>query len=114
MDMRCRGNAATREELYIPHPIDISDVVLPGEIAALVERIAENTHDVWAMGRIAEGWVYGERRDDVKKTTPCLIPYRELPESEKDFDRNTEISVIKLLLKLGYQITRRKPEENDV
>lgn len=90
--------------MYIPHPIDTSDVVLPAEIAALAERIAENTHDVWAAGRIAEGWVYGKRRDDVKKTTPCLVPYCDLPESEKDFDRNTEISAIKLLLKLGYRI----------
>ena len=92
--------------MYIPRPIDTSDIVLSDEIMALAERIAENTHEVWAAGRIAKGWTYGEYRDDVKKTTPCLVPYRDLPESEKDFDRSTEISVMKCLLKFGYRITR--------
>ena len=92
--------------MYIPKPIDVTDVELPEEISALAELLAENTHDVWAAGRIAEGWRYGEARDDARKTTPCLVPYAELPESEKAYDRDTSLSALKLILKLGYTISR--------
>lgn len=92
--------------MYDPKPIDTSDVILPEELLALTERIAENTHDIWAAGRIAEGWTYGEVKDSVKKTTPLLVPYGELPESEKAYDRNTSLETIKLIVKMGYRIER--------
>ena len=72
----------------------------------LTERIAENVHEVWAAGRIREGWRYGAVRDDAKKETPCLIPYSELPESEKEYDRNTAMETLKLILSLGYRIEK--------
>ncbi len=90
--------------MYIPKPIDTSDVRLSDELLALTEKIAENVHDVWASGRIAEGWTYGKKRDNEKKTTPLLIPYSELPESEKEYDRNTALETLKLIIKLGYKI----------
>lgn len=89
---------------YNPNPIDTSDVVLTPELLALTEKLAENTHDVWAKGRIEQGWKYGKTRDDDKKLHPCLIPYSELPESEKEYDRNTALETIKLIQKLGYFI----------
>ena len=92
---------------YKPSPVDTSDVILPEELLELTEKIAENTHDVWATGRLKDGWSYGETRDDEKKTTPCLVSYDELPDSEKEYDRNTSLETIKLIIKLVYQITRR-------
>ena len=92
---------------YKPSPVDTSDVILPEELLELTEKIAENTHDVWATGRLKDGWSYGETRDDEKKTTPCLVSYDELPDSEKEYDRNTSLETIKLIIKLGCQITRR-------
>lgn len=73
----------------------------------LTEKIAENVHEVWAAGRISEGWTYGEKRDDSVKKTPCLVPYSELPENEKDYDRNTAIETVKLIISLGYKIEKR-------
>ena len=93
--------------MYRPKPIDTSDVALPEELLALTEKIAENVHDVWAAGRIAEGWVYGEKKDAERKTTPLLIPYDELPEGEKDYDRNTAVETLKLIVKMGYRIEKR-------
>ena len=90
--------------MYTPTPTDTSDVRIPGELLELSERIAENTHDVWAAGRIAEGWKYGPVRDDKLKTTPCLVPYDQLPEIEKDYDRRTSMETIKLILNMGYRI----------
>ena len=89
----------------VPNPVDTSDIILPEEMIELTEKIAKNTHDVWAIGRIKEGWKYGEVRDDAKKNTPCMVEYDELPESEKEYDRNTSLETIKLILKLGYTIT---------
>jgi hypothetical protein len=74
---------------YTPHPIDTSDVELPQQLIDLGEQIAKNVHDVWSLGRINEGWTYGPERNDAEKKHPCLVPYEELPESEKDYDRNT-------------------------
>ncbi len=92
--------------MYQPKPIDTSDVQLPAELLELTETIAENVHDVWAASRIAEGWTYGEKRDNDKKTTPCLVPYAALPESEKAYDRNTAMETVRLIVKLGYEIRK--------
>lgn len=94
------------KETYTPKPIDTSGIVLPQELLDLTERVAENVHDVWAAGRLAEGWVYGEVKDVEKKTTPLLLPYSDLPESEKEYDRNTALETLKLVIKLGYQIIK--------
>ena len=81
-------------------------LVLSEDIMELCEALARNTHEVWSESRIREGWSYGERRDDEKKHHPCLVPYEELPESEKDYDRNTSLETLKLIIKLGYKITK--------
>lgn len=89
---------------YKPQPIDTSDITLPAELIELTEKIAKNTHDVWVVGRIKEGWKYGEQRDDANKLTPCMVAYEDLPDSEKEYDRNTSLETIKLIVKLGYKI----------
>ena len=89
---------------YTPQPIDTSDVELPQELIDLGEQIAKNVHDVWSLGRINEGWTYGSERNDAEKKHPCLVPYEELPESEKDFDRNTSQETLRLIMKLGFEI----------
>lgn len=93
--------------MYIPKPLDTSDVVLSEELMALKEEIAKNVHEVWSKGRIKDGWVYGEKRDDEKKTTPCLVPYEELSEEEKEYDRNTALETLKLITALGYEIKKK-------
>ena len=92
---------------YIPNPINVDDVKLPSELESLREAIAENTHEVWAAGRIKEGWTYGPKRDDKLKKHPDLIPYSELTEGEKQYDRDTAMNTIKLLIKLGYDLVKR-------
>lgn len=93
---------------YLPMPEDTSEIILDEQIMQLAERIAENTHDVWAKGRIAEGWKYGKVLDNVKKENPLLVPYCELSESEKDYDRRTSIETLKLVIKLGFDIKKRQ------
>jgi ryanodine receptor 2 len=92
---------------YHPQPIDSSGVTLSADILELTDRLAENAHDNWALARMADGWVYGPKRDDVRKQHPCLIAYDELPESEKQYDRRTAMETLKAILALGYVISRR-------
>ena len=91
---------------YVPQPMDTSDVQLPYELNVLVEQMAKNVHEVWAQSRINQGWTYGEERSDVLKTHPCLIPYEDLPEVEKDYDRDTALGTLKLINKLGFKISK--------
>lgn len=93
--------------MYQPKPIDTNGIELPSQILELTEKIAENVHENWAMGRIADGWIYGETRDDEKKMTPCLIPYSELPEEEKEYDRRTALQTLKTIIALGYTIEKK-------
>ena len=72
----------------------------------LIEQLAEQVHKTWMANRINEGWSYGSVRNDSLKQTPCIVPYDELPEIEKDYDRNTVRTTIKALYDLGFAITK--------
>ena len=91
---------------YTPNPIDTSSVVLPEELAPLAEELAKNVHEVWAKTRIEQGWTYGDTRDDLRKQHPCIVPYDELSEGEKEVDRNTSQETLRLIIKLGFKITK--------
>lgn len=91
---------------YVPEPLDTSGVQLPADLEKLVEKMSLNVHEVWAAGRIAEGWTWGPERDDEKKHHPCLVAYEDLPESEREYDRHTAVETIKLILSLGYHIEK--------
>lgn len=101
------NNDKMTNKQYIPKPIDTSDVELDDELKQLVEQLARNVHDNWSVGRIKEGWIYGPERNDTLKQNPCLVDYDDLPESEKDYDRNTAMETLKLILKMGWKIEMR-------
>jgi len=94
---------------YHPRPIDTSGISLPPELSALTEHLAENAHDLWAAQRLSQGWRFGPQRDDAKQLHPCLVPYAELPDSEKDYDRQAALGTLGAILSLGYRIW---PTEN--
>ena len=81
---------------YEPHPVDTSDISLPAELTPLIDDMCRNVHEVWAATRIAQGWTYGAR----------LVPYDDLTDEEREFDRNTSLETIKLILKLGFKINK--------
>ena len=90
---------------YIPSPVDTSGIELSEELNALGEALAKNVHDVWAAGRIADGWTRGPRNDELKQH-PCLVPYEELSEEEKDYDRRTSVETLKFIVSQGYSIVK--------
>lgn len=95
----------TEKTSYVPQPIDARNVELAPEILELAERLAENAHDVWALGRVREGWRYGPTRNDERKEHPDLVPYSELSESEKEYDRKTALETLKAIVALGFVVT---------
>ena len=91
---------------YTPQPIDTSEVRLSDELVGLTEKLAENIHELWARTRIEEGWHFGQKKSEVMKTTPNLVPYAELPEEEKQYDRQSAMETLKTIVGLGYRIER--------
>lgn len=96
---------------YIPKPLDTNGIELPCGLSELIEKMAENVHEVWAKGRIEQGWRYGKERNDVLKTHPCLVPYDALPEEEKEYDRRTAVETLKLILMSGFRIEKKETQD---
>ena len=91
---------------YEPKPLDTSNVRLPDSLEDLIEQLAENVHEVWASGRLAEGWRLGPQRSDETKEHPNLVPFDELPDVEKEVDRRTAVQTLKMILAIGYRIEK--------
>lgn len=85
-----------------PSPLNINRLVLPEQ---LIEQVARNVHDQWALERQRQGWTWGEHRDDDKKEHPGIVPYDILTNDEKEIDRVTVRAVISALLAQGATIT---------
>nr|CAD7393765.1 unnamed protein product [Timema cristinae] len=94
---------------FVPTPVDTSAITLPTYVESIRDRLAENIHEMWAMNKIEAGWIYGERRDDIRKIHPCLIQFERLPPAEKRYDSQLAVQTLKTILALGYYITMDKP-----
>jgi len=97
-----------RNREWLPAPINTTDIELSDDMKELAERIARNIHEVWGAARKNEGWTWGPQRDDEKLETPNMVPYDELTECERDYDRRTVTETIKTLLYMGYDISKKK------
>jgi hypothetical protein len=93
------------ESDYRPRPLATEHIPLTPEILALVESLAENAHEIWAAERMRDGWSWGPARDDAKREHPCLVPYAELPEREREYDRAMVLGSVRAILALGYTIS---------
>jgi len=92
---------------YNPQPINVEDIDLDANLNELTEAIAENAHDIWARARMDEGWTYGPVRNDTLKQHPDLVPYTQLPDSEKEYDRLMAMNTLRLVRRLGFDIINR-------
>ena len=92
--------------MKLPKLEELGDVKLPSELEKFIEDLAKQEHEVWAQSRMEQGWTYGPERNDQLKHHPCLVPYEELPEVEKAYDRDTAVGTLKLIQKLGFTITK--------
>ena len=92
--------------MKLPKLEELGDVKLPSELETFIEDLSKQQHDVWVQSRMEQGWTYGPERNDQLKHHHCLVPYEELPEVEKAYDRDTAVGTLKLIQKLGFTITK--------
>lgn len=92
---------------YNPQPINVEDIDFDANLEELTEAIAENAHDIWARARMDEGWTYGPVRNDALKQHPDLVPYSQLLDSEKEYDRIMAMNTLRLVRRLGFDIVNR-------
>ncbi len=101
-----------RIETYHPLPLDTGKNHIPESLSPAIEILARHNHDIWAQGRIKDGWSYAPTRDDVLKKHPDLVPYEELSESEKDYNRRSAEATLKAILSMGYKVEKSE-EKSD-
>ncbi|XP_076875611.1 ryanodine receptor 1 isoform X2 [Brachyhypopomus gauderio] len=99
---------------FTPNPVDTVQIVLPPHLERIREKLAENSHELWAVTRIEQGWTYGPVRDDNKKLHPCLVDFHSLPEPERSYNLAMSGETLKTLLALGCHVGMgdEKAEEN--
>ncbi|CAF1123978.1 unnamed protein product [Adineta steineri] len=90
---------------FTPQPIRTSHINLPLQLQKICDQLAENIHELWSMSKIANGWKFGEQRDDVGKKHPSVTYFEELPLNEKQHDLTTATENLKSLLAFGYHIS---------
>uniref|UniRef100_A0A3P8SE98 Ryanodine receptor 3 n=1 Tax=Amphiprion percula TaxID=161767 RepID=A0A3P8SE98_AMPPE len=96
---------------YKPAPLELSDVKLTAGQEVLVDKLAENAHNVWAKDRIKQGWTYGIQQDLKSRRNPRLVPYALLDERTKKSNRDSLREAIRTMVGYGYDID--PPDQED-
>ena len=73
-----------------------------------VEIMAEMEHGRWNVERLLDGWMWSETRDIMKKTSPYLVAWSELPDDAKEWDKELVRKIPEFLAKVGLEIRRRR------
>ncbi len=87
-------------------PAETGEAAPADALEANMETLAEAEHNGWMAHRAATGWSYGTPRDDAAKRHPAMVPYADLPEKEKDKDRNNIRHYPAFAARAGLRITR--------
>ena len=99
------GSHSTEHQHDAPEP---SAVELSPELLILADMLAKHVHDAWMRVRISEGWSYGPQRDDGRRTHPCLVPFDQLSEADKECDRQVTRATLRAMKMLGFEIVKRR------
>ena len=94
---------------YSPNPIDVSNVTLSADLEELIDVLAENIHNVWAVDKFKNNpniryAPLDENGNEVEGCNHFLRPYSELSDQDKENDIQNATSTIKLLKRMGYRI----------
>ncbi|EPQ17120.1 Ryanodine receptor 2 [Myotis brandtii] len=89
---------------YKPAPMDLSFIKLTPSQEAMVDRLAENAHNVWARDRIRQGWTYGIQQDVKNRRNPRLVPYTLLDDRTKKSNKDSLREAVRTLLGYGYSL----------
>ncbi|XP_064623398.1 ryanodine receptor-like isoform X6 [Lineus longissimus] len=99
------GESLKDNAIFVPNPVDTSHIQLPTYIESVRDKLAENTHELWAMSKIENGWTYSDVRDDARRKHPCLTTFERLPQTDRQFNITVAFEMLRTLLALGYHIS---------
>jgi hypothetical protein len=71
-----------------------------------LEMLAEAEHKRWMQSKLDEGWAYAPKMDRAKKLHNCLVPWENLPDKEKEKDRDLVRGIPRILARAGYAIVK--------
>jgi hypothetical protein len=91
---------------FKPAAGDTSVVELSEDLLELAELLAKNSHRHWSKRRLSEGWRFGPAPNYATKEHPDLVPYEDLPDSERAYDRSAAIETLRAIIALGYRIEK--------
>ncbi|CAH8503543.1 unnamed protein product [Dicrocoelium dendriticum] len=100
-------------DVFIPQPIDATQVRLPNSLHTLVDRFAQHCHDSWALDLIEQGYSYGPVVDEVKRTHPNLCSFSNLPQHEQIRYVQPVTDTLKAMLALGWVIDADDAQHHD-
>jgi len=72
-----------------------------------IEQLSQWEHARWNWQKILQGWVYGSKKDEVQKTNPCILPWNQLPDNIKEYDRENVRLIPGLIQEAGYHAVRK-------
>ncbi|HBO44391.1 MAG TPA: hypothetical protein DD670_10755 [Planctomycetaceae bacterium] len=75
---------------------------------AEVERLAEMEHGRWNAERLLDGWRLGFPKDIIRKISPYIVPWADLSEDVREWDRKAMLEIPTLLAQVGMQVVRNK------
>lgn len=95
------------------HEVADREIELIAFTAEEIERMAEIEHDRWVAERLEDGWTPGAERDVLKKVSPYLVSWEELPEDAREWDREAVRRIPELLAAVGLEVRRRQARSGD-
>ncbi len=75
-------------------------------IVSFTILLAENEHKLWMQAELETGWIYAAQTDKEKKLKKCLVPWKDLPEEDREIDRDPVRGSSKILARAGYAIVK--------
>lgn len=84
----CRSQGDNSQEEWTGAPDWQKSSAVKGVTMHLLNPAASPSmsHESWMAEKVADGWVYGEEKDEKKKTHPCMVEYDELPKEQQAKD----------------------------
>lgn len=71
-----------------------------------LEFLSRMEHRRWMDEKINAGWQYGPVKDPVRKSHPSLVSWEDLPEDEREKDRQAVRAIPELLAAVWFDIRR--------
>jgi len=78
-----------------------------------LELLSRMEHERWMNVKLKAGWIFAPETNKPKKQHSALVPWEDLPEAEKEKDRDLVRAIPQLLTEIGYTVVDLNDEDKD-